>query len=49
MAQRPPSALITAREDATDLMGILRGMIKLQQQQMTLLRDGLMAVDTLKK
>ena len=42
MAQQPPFARVAAREDATDLMGVLRGMIELQQQQMTLLRDGLM-------
>jgi len=44
MAQRPPSARIAAREDTTDLMGVLRGMIESQQQQMKLLRDGLVAV-----
>ena len=44
MDQRPLSACIAACEDATDLMGVLCGMIELQQQlQMTLLRDGLMA------
>jgi len=42
MAQRPPSARIAAHEDATDLKGVLRGMIELQQKQTILLRDGLM-------
>ena len=43
MAQRLPFARIAAREDATDLIGVLRGLVESQQQQTTLLRDGLMA------
>ena len=43
MAQRPPSSRIAARNEATDLMGVLRGMMESQQEQTTLLRDELLA------
>ena len=43
MAQRPPSSRIAARNEATDLMGVLHGMMESQEEQTTLLRDGLLA------
>jgi len=43
MALRPPSSRIAARNEATDLMGVLRGMMESQQEQTALLRDGLLA------
>jgi len=43
MAQRPPSSCIATRNDATSLMGVLRGMMESQQEQTGLLRDRLLA------
>ena len=43
MAQRPPSSRIAARNEATNLMGVLRGMMESQHEQTALLRDGLLA------
>jgi len=43
MAQRPPSSRIAARNETTDLMGVLCGMMESQQEQTALLRDGLLA------
>ena len=42
MAQRPPSSRIAARNEAIDLMGVLRDMMESQQEQTALLRDGLL-------
>ena len=44
MARRPSSSRVGPRDEATDLMGVLRDMIKSQQQQTALMRDGLLAV-----
>jgi len=43
MAQRPPSSRIAARNETTDLMGVLCGIMESLQEQIILLRDGLLA------
>jgi len=44
MARHPSSSRVGPRDEATDLMGVLRDMIESHQQQTTLMRDGLIAV-----
>ena len=44
MARRPPSSRIVARNETTDLMGVLHGMMESQQEQTAFLRDGLVVV-----